>query len=125
MGGQGRNNEGWSDFRNFGASQAYLQQNREKIFFHMFDDNNKRRTKRVGYWYSQWENYFQKEYTNQQHWQRDQQQEQQYRHRGRSEQQHQYTHTGSKQKIRSETKKSKYQWNFDPNDPYSVLGIRK
>ena len=122
---QGRNNEGWSDFRNFGASQAYLQQNREKIFFHMFDDNNKRRTKRVGYWYSQWENYFQKEYTNQQHWQRDQQQEQQYRHRGRSEQQHQYTHTGSKQKVHSETKNSKYQWNFDPNDPYSVLGIRK
>lgn len=97
------------DFVDSGSAKRYFEQNRARILRHLSGEQSHEQGNFD--WYKEWE-----EWARQQ-WQ--QQQQQQY-----GSQQ-----TYQKQQQRQQTKRSKpqqeYQWDFDKDDPYSVLGIRR
>lgn len=90
-----------------GAARLYFFRNRDIILDALGGDSNHEE----GDWYKDWEEWARQQWQQQQ--QRGQQQS------AYQEQRQQQTYQRSKQK------KTEYQWDFDPNDPYSVLGIQR
>jgi DnaJ-domain-containing protein 1 len=97
-----------------GAAQRYFYRHRRRILASL--SGEKQHTQGMYDWYKEWEEWAR------QMWQQQQKQQQQY-----SEQQReQYTRTTSSSGRAQRTRAPpEFQWDFDPNDPYSVLGIRR
>jgi DnaJ-domain-containing protein 1 len=93
------------DFVDGGAAIRFFQNNRGRILRQLSGASD--HEKGDFDWYSQWEEWARRQWEQQQR----NQYQQQY-------QQQQQTRT-------SRPKKETYQWEFDPNDPYAVLGIKR
>jgi hypothetical protein len=97
-----------------GNAQRYFATHRRDILSHLSGDYAHEEGNFD--WYKDWQ-----EWARQQ-WERQQQQQQQ------TNQQQTYQHQHQQQQrttTRRQAKKPEYQWDFDPNDPYSVLGIQR
>jgi len=99
----------FSDVR--GEAKRYFQQNKKRIFNQW---NEPDLSKENDFdWYSDWEKW------SRQQWEK----EQRYQSNNR-EQQYQRKQTSSSSSSSSKRSKQ-YSWDFDPSDPYSVLGIHR
>ena len=95
-----------------GAAKAYFSRHRESILRHLSGDQAHHEGSYD--WYKDWQ-----EWARQQ-WNQQQQQQQQQTYQQQQQFQQQRTRT-----ARQQPKKPEFHWDFDPNDPYSVLGIRR
>jgi len=106
-----------------GRAKSHFQRNRESILrslsgeaTHQEGDFN---------WYSDWQAWAQQQW-EQQARQQQQQQQHYYNQQQQQQQQQQYQQQyQQRQQSRSNTKKDEFKWPFNPNDPYSVLGIEQ
>ena len=94
------------DFVDSGAAQRFFQANRGRILRHFTGDEPRHETGDYDF-YRDWEEWARRTY----------QQQQQQQQQGYSYQQ--------QQRVHAQKKQSEFQWDFDPNDPYSVLGIKR
>lgn len=98
------------DFVDNGSAIRYFQQNRTRILRHLSGEHAHEQGEYD--WYKEWEEWARRQWEQQQQQQTYGQQQQQQQSYGRTQQQR-------------KTSKPEYQWDFDPNDPYSVLGIQR
>ena len=101
-----------------GSARLYFFRHKEEILRALGGDQNQHEE---GDWYKDWE-----EWARQQ-WQQQEraQQQQAYQWQQQQRQQSGYQRPPPHQQQTKQKKKPEYQWDFDPNDPYSVLGIRR
>ena len=97
-------------FDSSGAAKAYFVRNRDRILNALGGDARHEE----GDWYKDWQNWARNQ------WEQQQQQQQQQT----SYQQQRQQQRARRNDTRS-SQKEDYKWDFDPNDPYSVLGIRR
>jgi hypothetical protein len=105
------------DFVDNGSARRYFQQNRTQILRTLSGEHAHEQGEYE--WYKEWEEWARRQ------WEQSQQQQQT---SGRQQQKQQQQQTyGRQQQQQQQQKKSKaeYQWDFDPNDPYSVLGLQR
>jgi hypothetical protein len=102
------------DFVDSGPAQRYYQANRQEILRHLSGENQ-HETGSFD-WYKEWEEWARRVYSQQQ--QQQQQQSNYEYYQKQQQQQTQYPRQKQKQK-------EDYQWDFNVNDPYSVLGISR
>lgn len=102
----------FDDFR--GAARRYFEQNKSQILRKLSGQNEHQRGDFD--WYKEWEEWARRQYENQA------QQQGGYQQQHNQQQTHQ---TYSQQRTQRAAPKTEYKWDFDPNDPYSVLGIRR
>ena len=101
------------DFRDGGEARRFFQSNKKRILDHLGGSHE--HEKGAYDWYKEWE-----QWANQQ-WQEQQQ-------RTGQGSTHQKQRTGADQTYQSnrqQTTQSEFHWDFDVNDPYSVLGIKR
>ena len=113
-----------NDFVDRSGAEAYFVRNKSNILFHLGGGARQDQQHQQGSydWYNDWQ-----EWARQQ-WEKQNAREQQY---SNSQQQHQYGNSSRRQQQRQRTQrqqrqsppKQDYKWDFDPNDPYSILGI--
>jgi hypothetical protein len=104
-------------FYDSGASQRYFYRHREQILRHLSGDYAH---KEGGYdWYKDWQQWAE------QQWQQQQKQQAQQQQQGYQQQQQTYQRQQQQTKQRQQKKKTEYHFDFDANDPYSVLGIKR
>jgi hypothetical protein len=106
-----------SDFvdRN-GTARSYFYRNRTRILNDLGGDAPEHEQGQYG-WFEEWQEWSKKQWgQNQTHQQQQQQQQQQQP----QQQKHQKQQTSRQQRSQGD-----YHWDFDPNDPYSVLGLRR
>jgi len=96
-----------------GNGKRYYEKNKARILRELSGENEHQRGDYN--WYKDWEEWARRQYEQQQGSYTQQQQQQTY-----NEQQQTYG-----QQRTQRAKKPEYKWDFDPNDPYSVLGIRR
>jgi DnaJ-domain-containing protein 1 len=97
------------DFTDNGSAKIFFEQNKRRILKSLEGDVE--HEEGTYNWYEKWEQWARQQY---------EQQRQQY------EQQQQRTYDyGRQQRARRPKPKVDYQWDFDPNDPYSVLGLKR
>lgn len=107
------NQDNTDDFVDSGNAVRYFQSNRGRILKHLSGEYDHERGEYD--WYKEWEK-----------WAR-QQWEQQQQHHSEGQQHHsegQQRQRQQGQRVRQKTK-PEYQWDFDPQDPYSVLGVSR
>ncbi|CAB9499008.1 protein DnaJ [Seminavis robusta] len=112
-----------TDFVDNGSAQRYFFRNRDKILQFLGGTETQHGPSDFD-WYKDWEEWARKQ------WEQQQQQQQQQSTYSRQQQQQGYSQRQQQQqqgrrKTQQQTKKKEYVWDFDPNDPYSVLGIRR
>mmetsp|Transcript_13655 Transcript_13655/g.21105 ORF Transcript_13655/g.21105 Transcript_13655/m.21105 type:complete len:556 (-) Transcript_13655:31-1698(-) len=100
-----------------GTARRYFEKNKTKIIRKLSGENEHHRGEYE--WYKEWEDWARKQYNEQYGGQQDYHNQQQYEKYF----QQQKGKAGSQQ--RSQQKEQGHKWDFDPNDPYSVLGIRR
>ncbi|KAL3796774.1 hypothetical protein HJC23_010921 [Cyclotella cryptica] len=114
-------------------AEAYFTRNRQRILRNLRGQEGRQQETEGQEWYSQWEAWAKQQwehaqeeaFRNQQEWQRQYQEQ-----RGRqSEQQQSYDYQQRQRQDQRQYQKTRpkeeFKWDFDPNDPYSVLGIPK
>ena len=118
-------------FRDDGSAKRYFNRNQQQILRELSGEEGRRHETDSDDWYKQWEEWAreqweqaQKEaYREQQKWQQQYHQQQgsnkQYQQSSQQQQRRQQT------KYQGAKKEEEYKWEFDPNDPYSVLGISR
>jgi len=124
----------YRSFRDYsGSAQQYFTRNRERILRSLGGEEGRREQQHEegNSWYQQWEEWAREQFEQaqreasraQQEWQRQQQQQQgrQYQQQQQYKQQQQQTGRQYKQKVKEE----EFKWDFDVNDPYSVLGVSR
>lgn len=100
------------DFADSGSAKRYFQSNRGRILRHLSGEQEHAQGEYD--WYKKWEEWARHQWEQQQ-----QQQSSQQTHQQSQQQQRQ-------QRPRSQQKpKPDYRWDFNPNDPYSVLKIQR
>jgi hypothetical protein len=104
-----REHERADDFVDNGSAIRYFQQNRTRILRHLSGEHAHEKGEYD--WYKEWEEWARRQWEKQQ-------QQQTY---GQQQQRQSYGRTQQQQKA----SKPEYQWDFDPNDPYSVLRIQR
>lgn len=103
------------DFTDSGVAQRFFQSNKTRILQHLMGTEQHERGDYD--FYKDWEDWARRMYEQQhqqQHYSYHDQQQQQQRVYGQQEQQRQ-----------QKKKRPDFVWDFDPNDPYSVLGIQR
>lgn len=105
------------DFVDNGSAKRYYMNNKDDILRQLSGEAAHQQGEYD--WYKEWEEWARKQYAQQQ--QQQQAYGQQYGYSQRQQQQQQY------QRQQQQQKKAppKYKWDFNPNDPYSVLGIKR
>jgi hypothetical protein len=92
-----------------GAARLYFHRNKTRILNELGGDTDH---EQGGYaWYDEWQQWAQKQYEKQQ--------------QDFYQQQQQYQQQQKQQSQRYQRTSDKYHWDFDPNDPYSVLGLKR
>eukprot|EP00586_Coscinodiscus_wailesii_P003600 CAMPEP_0172489894 /NCGR_PEP_ID=MMETSP1066-20121228/20164_1 /TAXON_ID=671091 /ORGANISM="Coscinodiscus wailesii, Strain CCMP2513" /LENGTH=606 /DNA_ID=CAMNT_0013258085 /DNA_START=279 /DNA_END=2099 /DNA_ORIENTATION=+ len=111
-----------NDFRDRrGSAKRYFERNRVRILKHLAGDEDIHTTHddTTSFdWYKQWEEWARRQWKQQQQYENHQQKQQQYENQQQKQQQ-------TKQKTYKQKTTKDYKWDFDPNDPYSVLGIHR
>jgi hypothetical protein len=100
-----------------GSARRYFQQNRTQILRTLSGEHAHEQGEYQ--WYKEWEEWARRQW---------EQQQQQTDRRQQQQQQQQQSYDGAqRQQTYQQQKKSKaeYQWDFNPNDPYSVLGLQR
>ena len=121
MGETGHHQDTQDDFRmndftdSTGTAKKYFTRRRESILRHLSGDHT--HTEGSYDWYKDWQEWARQQWDQQQ---QQQTQQQTYQQQQQYHQQQQRTRT-----ARQQPKKPEFHWDFDPNDPYSVLGIRR
>lgn len=117
----------WShsnDFVDNGTAKAYFERNKYRILRHLSGEYE--HVQGTFTWYNQWEEWARQNFQQQaqQQWYEDRQQ--------RGQKTWQQTKTQEKaegfrggQRSQQQSNKKSYKWDFDPSDPYSVLGIKR
>mmetsp|Transcript_37124 Transcript_37124/g.81396 ORF Transcript_37124/g.81396 Transcript_37124/m.81396 type:complete len:569 (-) Transcript_37124:98-1804(-) len=117
------------DFSDRGGARSYFQKHRTAILRYLSGEHA--HEEGTYNWYQQWEEWAKQQYEKQQQaaeeaqrayeratgYQQQQQQQQWQRERART--------TGGARQQRKATKKKEYVWDFNPDDPYAVLGIKR
>jgi hypothetical protein len=103
-----------SDFIDNGDAQRFFQRNKKQILDHL--GGSYEHEEGAYGWYKEWE-----QWANQQ-WQQQQRTDQR---RSTNERQSTGGDQNYQRQNRQQTKKSDFHWDFDVNDPYSVLGIKR
>jgi hypothetical protein len=101
-----------------GSARRYFQKNKNRILRDLSGESDHHRGDYD--WYKDWEEWARRQYEQQSRQQSYYEQQQEY-----SRQQQQQARQQQQQQQRRTTAKPEFQWDFDPNDPYSVLGIRR
>lgn len=96
-----------------GNARRYFQKNKEQILRSLGGENTHHEGEYE--WFREWEDWARKQYNEQSNSQQTYQQYEQYFQQGKGD--------ASSRKKRQQEKGRK--WDFDPNDPYSVLGVPK
>ena len=109
---QHRSSDDFDDYT--GSGQRYFRQNRERILRHMTGPNDHHQGDYD--WYKDWEAWARQQFEQQQR------QQQYHHHHQQQQQQQQQQKSSSSRRTKS---KPNYKWDFDPNDPYAVLGVRR
>jgi DnaJ-domain-containing protein 1 len=122
----------WShsnDFVDNGSAQRYFERNKLKILRHLSGNYDHAQGNYT--WYSQWEEWARQNFQQQtqQQWYEYRQQRGQNEWRQTKEQQG-TSERGQQQRRQQQQQKSsttnkQYKWEFNPSDPYSVLGIQR
>lgn len=119
----------YNEFRDNGLAKTHYTRNQQRILRRLSGEEGRTHEKEGQEWYTQWEEWAKQQW---EHAQRDaykQQQEwQQQRGAGghQSQQQRQQQQFKKDQTQFQKTKKrEEYKWDFNPEDPYSVLGISR
>ncbi|KAL9182768.1 hypothetical protein ACHAXT_004047 [Thalassiosira profunda] len=124
-------------FRDSGSAKAYFNRNQRRILRVLSGEEGRREEPEGTEWYKQWEQWAREQWEQaqreagraQEEWQRQQQQQQQ---QGRTYKQYEQTSQRQQQRQRQQQqtkttykqkKKETFKWDFDENDPWSVLGI--
>ena len=106
------------DFNDDGSASRYYQKNQSKILKHLTGECEHGQGDYD--FYKSWEAWARQQW---------EQEQQQYRGQQQTYGQEQYGSQSQKQQGQQrksqQTKKVEFEWDFDPNDPYSVLGIRQ
>ena len=100
------------DFRDGGEARRFFQSNKKRILHHLGGSHDHEEGSFD--WYQEWE-----QWANQQ-WQQQQQQR-----TGSTNQKQRTGGDQTNQSRRQQTTQSEFHWDFDVNDPYSVLGIKR
>jgi len=125
-------------FRDTGSAKRYFTRNQKRILSTLSGEEGRQHGEESNEWYNQWEEWAKQQFEEaqrqasraQEEWTRQQQQQQQYG-QGRTYQQYeqsrQYKQQQQQQSQRhyKQAKKDDFKWDFDENDPYSVLGIER
>jgi len=119
-------------FRDTGSAKAYFTRNQKRILSSLSGEEGRHAEQESYEWYKQWEQWAREQWEQaqreasraQEEWQRQQQQQQgrtykQYQQSTQQDQQRQQ----QQQRTYKQAKKDDFQWDFDVNDPWSVLGI--
>lgn len=128
----------YHSFRDYdGSAQKYFARNRERILRSLGGEEG-REKEEGNSWYQQWEEWAREQFEQaqreasraQQEWQRQQQQQQQggqYQQGQYKQQQQQYKQQQQQtgRQYKQKAKEEEYKWDFDVNDPYSVLGVSR
>ena len=116
-------------FRDTGSAKAYFIRNKKKILKSLSGEEGRHDDREGNEWYKQWEQYAREQWEQaqreasraQQEWQQQQQSQQQ---QGRTYEQYQQSTQQQQQKQKyKQAKKDDFEWDFDVNDPWAVLGI--
>jgi hypothetical protein len=91
-----------------GTARSYFYRNRTRILNDLGGDAPEHEQGQYG-WFEEWQEWSKKQWGQNQAYQQQQQQQQQQRQQ-----------TSGQQRSQGD-----YHWDFDPNDPYSVLGLRR
>jgi hypothetical protein len=113
------------DFVDTGSAQRYFARNKKHILEYVSGDNIHNEGDYD--WYKQWEEWARQQWkAQQQDYERQQQQGPWGQQQNQQQQQQQQQRTTGQQRTTSQSRKKKtYDWDFDPNDPYAVLGIHR
>jgi hypothetical protein len=111
-----------NDFVDTGGAQRYFRQNRSRILRHLSGEYDHEQGNYD--WYKAWEEWARRQWEQQQAHQRQQTWQQQTYEQQQRQQQQQYEQQ-QQQRRTQRRQKPEYQWDFDPDDPYSVLGVRR
>jgi hypothetical protein len=129
----------YDSFRDYnGSAQLYFTRNRERILRRLGGEEG-REKEEGNSWYQQWEEWAREQFEHaqreasraQQEWQRQQQQQQQggQYQQGQYKQQQQQQYKQQRQQTGRQYKQKateeEFKWDFDVNDPYSVLGVSR
>ena len=117
-------------FRDSGSAKRYFTRNKKRILRSLSGEEGRHEEQESYEWYNQWEQWAREKWEEaqreasraQEEWQRQQQGRQQ---QGRTYEQYQQSE-GKQQQQRTYKQKKKddvFKWDFDANDPWSVLGI--
>ncbi|KAL3785439.1 hypothetical protein ACHAW5_010919 [Stephanodiscus triporus] len=118
-------------FRDDGAARAYFVANEERILKSLSGEEGRHPDEREGSgWYKQWEAWAREQWeTAQREASRAQEEFQRQQRQGRTETQYQKSRQQEQQQGRRQYKQAKkdgdFTWDFDVNDPWSVLGISR
>ena len=124
-------------FRDTGSAKSYFTRNREKILRSLSGEEGRHHDddEESVEWYKQWEQWAREQWEHAQReasraqgeWQRQQQQhqewQQQQQNQGQRTYQQQQQQQRGQQRQYKQAKKDEFQWDFDVNDPWSVLVI--
>jgi DnaJ domain len=94
-----------------GIARRYYEQNKSRIL-RTFSGKHKHESGDYD-WYKEWEEWARRQY------------QEQSTYREQHQQQNHQQGSNNQRTRRATATKSDYKWDFDPNDPYSVLGIRR
>lgn len=122
-------------FRDTGIAKRYFEKHQRRILRALREEEGRGAETDGQEWYSQWEQWAREQFEQAQRHAYQEQQEfyrQQQHGRGESRGDHNEGTRHRQQQRRSrrsmdqeQAKKKEYDWDFDPSDPYSVLGIKR
>ena len=108
-------------FDTSGTAERFFQRNREAILRSLAGEEEHEAGDYD--WYDDWIEWARRVYESERRGFEQQQQQQQQQYYGQQQQQQQYQESRKRQQARRAKAKPEYQWDFDPNDPYSVLKV--
>ena len=122
-------------FRDTGIAKRYFEKYQQRILKALREEEGRGAEADGQEWYSQWEQWAREQfeqaqrhaYQEQQEFHRQQQHGRGESHGGHNERTRQQQQQGRSRRStnQQQAKKKEYDWDFDPNDPYSVLGIKR
>ena len=131
----------YHSFRDYdGAAQRYFTRNRERILRSLSGEEGREKEEEGNSWYEQWEEWAREQFEQaqreasraQNEWQRQQQQQQQQgqygqqgQYYGQQQQEQRQRSQQTGRQYKQKAKNDDFKWDFDVNDPYSVLGVSR
>ncbi len=121
-------------FQDSGLAKMYFNRSKQQILRELSGDEGRQQEQQSYDWYKQWEEWARQQweqaqreaYREQQKWQQQYQKQQYQQQDSKSDDYSRQKSQKRKQQTTSQkSEKEEFKWNFDPNDPYSVLGVSR